>query len=111
MASKGSFGWQSRWLWTLKDQIDRKFMHKYGRDLPRMSNGGAGLTADSTGKSTMDTIQIESRMRCAGCGGKVQEICKVMLLIEVVKAEDSNTVLAVPGWMGSSGESSFEDVN
>lgn len=74
MASKGAIGWQSKWLWTLKDQIDRKFMYKYGKDLPDMTESQNGnITADGTtgGVSGISLVE-EARMRCAGCGGKVQ---------------------------------------
>ena len=46
-----------RWAWSLKDQIDRRFMDKYqDYALMEMHGAGAGEAAP---------------MRCAGCGGKV----------------------------------------
>lgn len=74
VASKGLVGWQSKWLWTLKDQIDRKFMYKYGKDLPDMSDKGdvTDPTNSIVGGASGASIVEEARMRCAGCGGKVQ---------------------------------------
>ncbi|GMH45546.1 hypothetical protein BSKO_13503 [Bryopsis sp. KO-2023] len=78
VGSKGIFGWQSEWLWTLKDTIDRKFMYKYGRDLPMdmqtqdaQKEGEENPSVSVAGGKAGASVMEQGRMRCAGCGGKV----------------------------------------
>lgn len=37
VATRGSIAFSGDWLWTWKDQIDRKFMRKFSEDLPDMN--------------------------------------------------------------------------
>lgn len=39
VATRGSIAISGDWLWTWKDQIDRKFMRNFSEDLPDMSGG------------------------------------------------------------------------
>lgn len=48
----------NRWMWKLKDRIDRKFMDMY-------------QSYDPIPMSTAPVEDQSSQMRCAGCGGKV----------------------------------------
>ncbi len=65
LAEKAGIVWQGRWLWQVKDRIDRAFMDKFDRlpamprpTLPRdAANGLAEVLAD--------------RPMCGGCGAKV----------------------------------------
>lgn len=54
IASRGRWALEGRWLWRLKDAIDRRWMKQY-QHLPAMTGTPAEPTA----------------MRCAGCGGKL----------------------------------------
>lgn len=56
VASRGPFAAEGRWVWTLKEAIDRRWMRGY-RDLPAMPPSMTTGTAEA--------------MRCAGCGAKV----------------------------------------
>lgn len=39
VASWGRMAWRGRWLWRLKDRIDRRFMRQFGESLARSTGG------------------------------------------------------------------------
>jgi selenide, water dikinase len=55
VASRGRLLAEGRWVWRLKDWIDRRFMEKF-QNVPAMAPGMAAAPEE---------------MRCAGCGAKV----------------------------------------
>ena len=63
LASYGSLAIEGRWVWRLKDWIDRRWMLKY-QALPRMTPEPA--TGDDGGAAAHALA-----MRCGGCGAKV----------------------------------------
>jgi selenide,water dikinase len=70
IASRGSWSYESAWLWRVKDWIDRRFMARFN-ELPEMDEGDAvdlasGL-ADEQAIKELSTLA----MRCGGCGAKV----------------------------------------
>jgi selenide,water dikinase len=70
IASRGSWSYESSWLWKLKDWIDVQFMRKFN-ELPEMDDDerpelAAGI-ADADAIRELSTIA----MRCGGCGAKV----------------------------------------
>jgi len=70
VASRGSLSLEGKWLWKIKDWIDREFMRKFN-DLPEMDEAEAEVfatgLADETAIKELSTIA----MRCGGCGAKV----------------------------------------
>ena len=67
VASKGAYAAEGDWVWRWKDRIDRRWMARYGADLPAMTRAPAASVA-------------EESMRCGGCGAKVpQAILKSVL--------------------------------
>jgi selenide,water dikinase len=70
VASRSSWSMEGRWLWTLKDWIDRRFMQRFN-ELPPMPAAGAPQLA--TGVADEQAIKELSSlaMRCGGCGAKV----------------------------------------
>jgi selenide,water dikinase len=70
VASRGNWSYESSWLWTLKDWIDRKFMRKFN-ELPEMDEEDnlalASGIADAAAIKELSTLA----MRCGGCGAKV----------------------------------------
>jgi selenide,water dikinase len=70
VASRGNWSYESAWLWTFKDWIDRRFMRKYN-ELPDMDEEenpvfATGI-ADAAAIKELSTLA----MRCGGCGAKV----------------------------------------
>ena len=67
-------------MWKLKDSIDRSFMHKYSKDLPdmeKMKEPHVHLdqhTAANLLEKQAAILADYGKMRCAGCGGKVNPI-------------------------------------
>jgi selenide,water dikinase len=57
VASRGSWAFQGKWCWWLKDRIDRKFIRRFS-ELPDMASVDAG------------SVEM-APMRCGGCGSKV----------------------------------------
>ena len=83
----GGMALEGRWLWTLKDWIDRNWMHGYQEGLwASMGGGGMGgggmggggmgggtpppQVAVAAGAEALDKLAHAS-MRCGGCGAKV----------------------------------------
>jgi selenide, water dikinase len=70
VASRGNWTLEGSWVWRWKDQIDRRFMRKYG-ELPEMVQARqpvvAGGVADAAAIKEISAIA----MRCGGCGAKV----------------------------------------
>ncbi len=60
VASKAVFAAEGNWVWRWKDRIDRRWMARYGPDLPAM-----------TGAPAVDGAT--EAMRCGGCGAKVPQ--------------------------------------
>ena len=58
VASRGQWGWQSRWLWQWKDRIDRAFMQQFSH-LPEM------------GEPNREHQELTAEMHCLGCGSKI----------------------------------------
>lgn len=96
VAVKGWFGAQGRYLWYLKDHIDRTFMKKYGDDLSfdtaKMSKPvGMGVSSDRDEEE--ERLLDESTMRCAGCGSKIGAniLSNVLQRLEDLKESSLNT--------------------
>lgn len=74
VASRGVLALEGKYLWDLKDWIDRKWMHDYTTGLPDMTDdaatGDAARVAQAAGEEAMDLLR-HSSMRCGGCGAKV----------------------------------------
>jgi len=70
IASRGTWSMEGRWLWTVKDWIDRRFMRRFN-ELPEMAEESgpefASGVADEQAIKELSTIA----MRCGGCGAKV----------------------------------------
>lgn len=87
VASRGRMAITGRWLWTLKDWIDRHWMHGYQDGLRETgamgggeeAGGGVGMGIQSSepspvalaaGDEALEKLSHAS-MRCGGCGAKV----------------------------------------
>jgi selenide, water dikinase len=70
VASRARWSVEGRWVWRLKDWIDRRFMARYN-DLPEMVSTPQATVA--TGVADADALREISAlaMRCGGCGAKV----------------------------------------
>ena len=92
VASRGRMALEGAWLWTLKDWIDRNWMHGYQDGLPSMEQmaaaqqkaggGGGAMIAAGGGGGAPPPIALaaggealeklsHASMRCGGCGAKV----------------------------------------
>ncbi len=70
VASRGNGSLEGRWLWSVKDWIDRRFMRRFNT-LPKMAETSrpelAAGVADQAAIKELSTLA----MRCGGCGAKV----------------------------------------
>ena len=89
VASRGSWTFESAWLWRIKDWIDREFMAKFN-DLPEME--ATKVTDLASGIADKEAIKELSTlaMRCGGCGAKVGAtvLSRVMQRLPVESRED-----------------------
>jgi len=71
VAARNGWSVEGRWVWQLKDRIDRRFMRKYN-ELPEMAEDEDGPKL-AAGLADADAIREISAiaMRCGGCGAKV----------------------------------------
>jgi selenide,water dikinase len=75
VASKGNMAVEGRYLWALKDWIDRKWMYVYKEGLPDMEDmmpppDPPSLAAVAAGAEALAMLH-DAPMRCGGCGAKV----------------------------------------
>ena len=71
VASRWFLSAEGAWVWRWKDHIDRKFMRKFGEDLPEMGMSKGGSPGPLHTDEEARAILAAARMRCAGCGGKI----------------------------------------
>ena len=71
VASRGGWSLEGRWVWDVKDWIDRRFMTRFS-ELPEMP-GDDGDAAALSRLAPPETVRELSTaaMRCGGCGSKV----------------------------------------
>ena len=83
IASYGPLAFRSRWLWRLKDHIDRAFMRKFNA-LPPMQHGAA----DNRRTDVLESPELGAEMRCGGCGSKLNAtlLARVLRDLDVVDA-------------------------
>lgn len=67
VASYGSLCLEGKWVWKIKDWIDRRWMQKY-QELPEM---GTPEPAPGTAAGASGASDSAFAMRCGGCGSKV----------------------------------------
>lgn len=84
IASYGPLAAEGRWLWTLKDWIDRRWMRKY-QELPEM-------TAE---EGPRDASGHPVAMRCGGCGAKVSSAVLRRVLGRLRAQAEPDTVIAL----------------
>lgn len=72
IAIRGVLGMQwvaeGEWVWKLKDWIDRRWMRKWGEDLPEMNDQLEEF--DARDNKALEEISAVA-MRCGGCGAKI----------------------------------------
>ena len=89
VASRGGWSLEGKWLWTLKNWIDRRFMQRFN-ELPAMP----AESAPELAKGVADEQAIKElstvAMRCGGCGAKVggTVLSRVMQRLPVQHRDD-----------------------
>lgn len=70
VASRGKLAIEGRWVWNIKNFIDRRFMRKYNK-LPKMPARETKENNRDTNTSDQIDEIAKHTMRCRGCGAKV----------------------------------------
>ncbi len=89
VASRGPWSAQGRWLWRIKDGIDRRFMARYN-ELPEMVAEPQVVVAPGVaGADALREISAVA-MRCGGCGAKVGStiLSRVLARLQPVVRQD-----------------------
>ena len=97
VASRWFLSAEGAWVWEWKDRIDRKFMRRFGEDLP-----GAGMNESASPEPLMTDDEARAtvaaaRMRCAGCGGKVGAGALERALSRIEPLEREGVVIGLRG--------------
>ncbi len=82
VASKSVLASEGGWVWRWKDRIDRRWMARYGADLPAMTGAPA---ADPAAEA----------MRCGGCGAKVPQAILSAVLDRLRADPETSRTLAL----------------
>jgi len=92
IGSRGRIASKGRWLWLLKDHIDRKFMRQFS-DLPKMHKRHKVFKVPSQISGSYSSDEL---MRCKGCGSKVAEsiLHTVISQLQPTKRNDIESGLA-----------------
>ena len=93
IGSRNGLTFAGRWVWRLKDWIDRRFMRKFN-ELPEMaaqSTAFASPIADSAALKEISAIA----MRCGGCGAKVGATVLSRALGKVTPAEREDVLVGL----------------
>jgi selenide,water dikinase len=97
VASRGPLAFEGRWVWAVKDWIDRRWMRKY-IELPEMADDDeVEIARGLAGPEAMKEISAIA-MRCGGCGAKVGStvLGRVMNDLEPVERDDVLVGLKAP---------------
>lgn len=89
VASWDRWALAGRWLWKIKDRIDRRFMRKY-TDLPAMPRPEAPAPAEGVADAQATQALAAHDMRCGGCAAKVGSVVlsRVLARLQVVRREE-----------------------
>jgi selenide, water dikinase len=84
---------EGRWVWRLKDRIDRRFMDKFNH-LPDMTTSAAAIETAVADKAAIKEISALA-MRCGGCGAKVGATVLSRALGQIVPAPRDDVVIGL----------------
>lgn len=84
VASRGRWAMEGRFLWTLKDKIDRSFMKKFSK-LSQMNSSSISLDATEPSDPSVISFRQSHTMRCGGCGSKVGSTILARVLSDIRK--------------------------
>ncbi len=90
LMSKMWLSLQGVWVWTWKDQIDRRFMNMYGEGLREMGASMTSMPSETVRSEELSQLLLQAAMRCGGCGSKVGSSLLTSVLSRIgVSATDS----------------------
>ena len=121
VASWGRLALEGRWVWRVKDRIDRRWMQKY-QELPAMGNEastrpagagaehGTGSAATEGGRAgrpggpdglgtpaAVDALASAAAMRCGGCGSKVASEVLHRVLVRLASGTHPDVLIGFQG--------------
>ncbi len=97
IASRSHWSLEGRWLWKVKDWIDRRFMENFN-ELPEMKPSATPqINRAMTDEKTLHEISAIA-MRCGGCGAKVGStvLSRVINRLQPISRDDVVIGLADP---------------
>jgi len=97
IASRSHWSLEGRWLWKIKDWIDRRFMDNFN-ELPEMKPSATPqINREMTDEKTLHEISAIA-MRCGGCGAKVGStvLSRVINRLQPISRDDIVIGLADP---------------
>lgn len=89
VASRGILTIEGKWVWILKDWIDRRFINKYN-DLPQMTAKSKNSKHIQSSLAVPNFSFSDNTMRCCGCGAKIgsSTLQKVISKLNPVQNDD-----------------------
>ncbi|MBI1357192.1 MAG: selenide, water dikinase SelD [Acidobacteria bacterium] len=90
VASRSFWALEGGWVWNWKDSIDRKFMAKFGEELPKTMEHPPATLHTGLADDASRHLLSAGGMRCAGCGSKLGSgvLEKVLAKIEPLERDD-----------------------
>jgi selenide,water dikinase len=94
VASRSGWALEGKWVWRLKNWIDRRWMRQY-RDVPDMES--AGSISVAIGLADADALKELSALtvRCGGCGAKVGSAILARVLQRLTPRQRDDLVIGL----------------
>ena len=95
LGARNGFTFEGRWVWKLKDFIDRRFMARFN-ELPEMAAAATAVPAIADEAAIKEISALA--MRCGGCGAKVGAtvLTRALGAIEPARRDDVIVGLDAP---------------
>jgi selenide,water dikinase len=93
IGSRNGITFGGRWVWRLKDFIDRRFMRKFNQ-LPDMAATPTKPDSRIAGAAAIKEISAIA-MRCGGCGAKVGATVLARALGQIAPAERADVIVGL----------------
>ena len=94
VASRGRWSLEGRWLWWVKDWLDRRFIRRFSA-LPAMAMAAAPPVPEAFAQTAAARTLQAAPLRCGGCAAKVSGTVLARVLDSLPKRTADNVLLGL----------------